>query len=179
MPFNNNYSATPAQLDQIIQAVVDRGMIPMVEIHNFTGKSLDGGDGDVNGNTDPLTAATNWFTRSDVLPILQKHSAYLLINFLNEVGNCGFAAECPDETLRNRFKDSYIAAVARMREANLLVPLVIDAPDFGQALDALRLTGPALLAADDANPTCGQSAESAIQCTHLLAWLSARHSKWR
>jgi len=74
-----------------------------------------------------------------VLEVLKKHQEYLIINIGNEVGA---------QVSESEFKTGYEAAVKRMREAGIHVPLMIDGSDWGKNIDILQATGPYLINAD-------------------------------
>ncbi len=154
------FGGSVAALDRRIQAVVDHGMLPILDIHDYTGADLTGADDDTNDPSDPLNRTVAWLLREDVRALLDRHAAYLVLNLLNEAGTCYLQApgdsdplfnNCTD-TERFRFRDAYRDALATLREAGLRLPVIIDAPDFGQSLEVLRRVGAHLMAADDIAP---------------------------
>jgi mannan endo-1,4-beta-mannosidase len=117
-----------AELDEAIGNCVAAGLIPMVELH------------DGIGDWSLLPALVDWWTRPDVLDVIDRHHRYLLINIGNEVGDATVTPEM--------FRTGYRTAVQRMRDAGIHVPLVIDGTDWGKDIDVLQAEGPALIAAD-------------------------------
>jgi mannan endo-1,4-beta-mannosidase len=116
-----------AQLDALITAAHAQQLVPMVELH------------DTNRLQDLPTLVAFW-TRADVVALVAKHQSYLLVNIGNELGD--------DRVTAPQFIAAYAPAVAALRSAGILPPLVIDAPDFGKNLDVLDQTAAALLAVD-------------------------------
>jgi mannan endo-1,4-beta-mannosidase len=117
-----------AELDEAIGNCVAAGLIPMVELH------------DGIGDWSVLPALVDYWTRPDILDVIDRHHRYLLINIGNEVGDATVTAAM--------FRTGYETAVQRMRAAGIHVPLVIDGTDWGKNIDVLQAEGPALIAAD-------------------------------
>jgi mannan endo-1,4-beta-mannosidase len=116
-----------ADLDTAITNCRAENMIPIIELHNATGE------------WSKLSSLVDYWVRSDVVEVIQKHQEYLLVNIGNEVGNQVSEAD---------FKTGYEAAVTKMRKAGIHVPLVIDASSYGQNIDILQSCGPSLIEAD-------------------------------
>jgi mannan endo-1,4-beta-mannosidase len=117
--------ATVANLDAAIQNCRANKMIPMVEIHDTT------------GDWSKLNQVVDYLTRPDVVNVLNKHRKYLLLNIANE-------PSVPDaegkETLTvAQFKAGNEAAITRIRQAGIQVPLIIDAAAWGQGFGQSRL----------------------------------------
>jgi mannan endo-1,4-beta-mannosidase len=124
----DNAWATPASLDALLTHCIAAGMIPMPELHGATGK------------WDKLQQQVDYWVSPEVLGVLKKHQAYLLLNIANEVGDGSVTDE--------QFKNGYALAVARLRKAGLVCPLVIDGANWGQNIDILQANGPYLLSQD-------------------------------
>jgi mannan endo-1,4-beta-mannosidase len=108
-------------MDRAIQECIDNDMIPLVELHDAT------------GYWPGLQGCVNYWLKPEVLTIVKKHEAYMLLNIANE---------CGDETITDeQFKSGYENAVNQLRAAGIKVPLVIDAADWGKNLEQLRRTG--------------------------------------
>ncbi|GAB4196003.1 MAG: hypothetical protein OHK0022_13150 [Roseiflexaceae bacterium] len=118
---------TAAQLDTAISNAVAQQLIPMPELHDAT------------GDWSKLPSLVDYWTRPDIVAVLLKHQQYLLLNIGNEVGNQVSDAD---------YTAGYTQAISRLRAAGLRMPLVIDAPNYGQGIDAVQRTGPGLIAAD-------------------------------
>jgi mannan endo-1,4-beta-mannosidase len=82
----------------------------------------------------------DYWVQPDVVTLIQKHQAYLLVNIGNEVGNYKVTPE--------QFMAGYTDAVNRMRTSGIHVPLVIDASDCGKNLDILDASAGMLIVAD-------------------------------
>lgn len=124
----NGPKTDPAVLDALITNAKSNGLVPMVELHDATGKwSL-------------LDKLVDYWIQPRVVDIIRKHGQYLLVNIGNEVGD--------DSVTDAQFTAGYTSAVQRMRGAGIRTPLVIDAQDFGKNLEILNRTAAGLLAAD-------------------------------
>ena len=121
---------TAEELDLAIRNCRAENMIPIVELHDAT------------GDWSKLPALVDYWTRPDIVAVLQKHQEYLLVNIGNEVGQQVSEAD---------FKAGYKTAVNRMRTAGIHVPLVIDASSYGQDINILQSCGPYLLTEDPDN----------------------------
>ncbi len=154
------FGGSVAALDRRIQAVVDHGMLPILDIHDYTGADLTGIDDDSLDPDDPLNRTVRWLLREDVRAVLDRHAAYLVLNLLNEAGTCYLQAEQDSDPLFNNctdterfgFRNAYRDALSRLRAAGLRLPVIIDAPDFGQSLEVLRRVGAQLMESDDIDP---------------------------
>ncbi|WP_437676955.1 cellulase family glycosylhydrolase [Sorangium sp. So ce131] len=118
---------SPADLDVAITNALSQKLIPIVELHDATGK------------WELLPTLVDYWTRPDVVGVIKKHEQSLLVNIGNEVG---------DEVDNAAWEAGYKQAITRMREAGVTVPLVIDASKWGQNIDQLQAVGPALVAHD-------------------------------
>ncbi|MBE9170987.1 cellulase family glycosylhydrolase [Pleurocapsales cyanobacterium LEGE 06147] len=112
-----------AMLEQIIQRTIDLKMVPMVEIHDFT------------GSTDTQALLNRgvqwWIDRAD---LWSKYEKYLLINIANEFGNYDMAYKGN----RQIFPDVYKQAITRIRNAGIDSTLVIDPFDWGKDYTVIR-----------------------------------------
>jgi mannan endo-1,4-beta-mannosidase len=121
-------SGSSTELDKAIENCRDLNMIPMVELHDAT------------GDWSKLQQCIDYWTRDDIVEVIQKHEQYLLINIANEVGN---------STISNStFFNDYSKHVNSMREAGIHVPLIIDGTDWGKNITILQSEGLALIESD-------------------------------
>ncbi len=77
---------------------------------------------------------TSFWIRKDVVNLIEKHKNYLIINLGNEVGlwkNSTFSHQAALDS----FVVHYRSAILAIRQAGIRVPIMIDAPDFGQNWD--------------------------------------------
>jgi hypothetical protein len=112
-----------AMLEQIIQRTIDLKMVPMVEIHDFT------------GSTDTQALLNQgvqwWIDRAD---LWSKYEKYLLLNIANEFGDWDMAYTGD----RQIFPDVYKEAITRLRNAGIDNTLVIDPFDWGKDYTMIR-----------------------------------------
>jgi mannan endo-1,4-beta-mannosidase len=118
---------TAEELDQAVANAVAQQLIPLVEHHGAT------------GDLSQVPAVVDYWTRPDVVAVLEKHERYLLLNIANEAG---------DSVTPGDFQSTYQAAIDRLRQAGLVLPLIIDGPGWGQDIDTLQATGRSLLEHD-------------------------------
>lgn len=121
-------TGTAAQLDAAILNCINLKMIPMIECHDATCK------------LDLLNEVVDYWTRTDIIEVIQEHEEYLLLNIANEAGDWATSASA--------FRTAYESAILRIREADIHVPLVIDATDCGKKIDVLQSEGPYLIGID-------------------------------
>ncbi|MDG5814020.1 carbohydrate binding domain-containing protein [Chitinispirillales bacterium ANBcel5] len=118
-------SGAVSTLDANIRNCVAHNMIPMPELHDATGRLED------------VPAMVDWWVRPEVVNTLNQHEEYLLINIANEAGNHNVS--------NADFLSTYKTAITRMRDAGYRVPLIIDAPGWGQNITVLHNTWQELL----------------------------------
>ena len=104
--------ASPQDLDATITNCRDEKMIPMVCVWDATGK------------WENFAKCVDYWCRPEVVEVLQKHEDCLLVNIANEAGK--------GDVTHEQYRKAYAKAVARMREAGLRMPLVIDAANWGR-----------------------------------------------
>ncbi len=115
-------------LDAIIQRAVDEKLIPIIELHDAT------------GILEQVPALVDFWVRPEIVAVLKRHQAHLLLNVGNEAGGSGVP--------KHRFLEVYQQAISRLRAAGLEMPLMIDAPQWGQNIDLLQATASDLLTSD-------------------------------
>ncbi len=121
-------SGTPQQLDALVSRAIGLGMIPMVELHDAT------------GNLAAVPKVVDYWVRPDVVTLVQKHERWFLLNIANEAGDNNVSADA--------FVSAYRTAISRIRATGVKVPLVIDAPGWGQAEDIIGQTWTSLMEHD-------------------------------
>lgn len=115
-------------LDTILGNCVKNGLIPILELHDATGK------------WEKLQDCVAFWTQPEVVKVIQKYQRYMVLNIANEAGNHTVPI--------NGFKDTYSAIVKKMRSAGIRVPLMIDAANWGRNEQYLLENGAALLQND-------------------------------
>lgn len=128
-----NEEGTAEALDKAITNAIENQLIPMVEHHSAT------------GDLSLVPTVVDYWTQADVVAVLEKHARYLLLNIANEAGD-GDVEEAD-------FQSTYETAISRIRETGVEVPLIIDAPTWGQDIDMLQAVGPSLLEFDPLHNT--------------------------
>ena len=124
-------------LDPLLLSCAKSEMVPIVMLADLT----------CAGDTSQLNDLVERFlAQPDVVTVLKKHAAYLIFNIANEVGQYHWAGD--SQTALDQYVSDYTAAIAKFRAAGLNFPLMIDAPDCGEALDVFLLVGEKLIAAD-------------------------------
>jgi mannan endo-1,4-beta-mannosidase len=116
-----------AQLDRVLGKALHARLIPMIELHDAT------------GHLGWLPRLVDFWTQPDIVEVLLRYRASLLLNIANEAGGSGVTLE--------QFVGFYRSAIGRLRQAGLRMPLVIDAPHWGQDIDLLQAAAPTLLQA--------------------------------
>lgn len=124
-----NEEGTATELDTAISNALAAKLIPMVEHHSATGNLPD-----------VAAKVVPYWTQADVAQVLVKHQASLLLNIANEAGD--------DKVTQEAFESAYSAAISALRGTGFKGPLIIDAPQWGQDIDRLQASGPALITAD-------------------------------
>lgn len=123
-----DYTDTAADLDTVLTNCRKEHMIPVIELHNGTGKWQE------------LPKLVDYWVRDDIVEVLKSHQEYLIVNIGNEVG---------DGTITNAmFKEDYTDAILKIREAGIHVPLMIDGSSWGQDINILQACGPDLIEND-------------------------------
>ena len=124
-------TGTAVQLDQAISNCIDLAMIPMIECHDVTYAGCD---------LDLLDEVVDYWTSPEIASVLIYHEEYLLLNIANEAGDWATSASA--------FRAAYETAILQIRDADIHVPLIIDAPDCGKKIDVLQSQGPYLIGVD-------------------------------
>jgi len=104
-------------LQKIIEKTIDQNMIPVVELHDFTGR---------NNTDDLLNRGVKWWT--DRAHLWEQYEDSLMINIANEFGDWhlsqGFS--------RREFPKLYKEAITRIRDAGINNTLIIDPFSYGK-----------------------------------------------
>lgn len=114
--------------EDLVQKTIEAGMIPILEMHDATGPA----------NWGQLAHIIDYWTSKEAVNFVAKHQKNFILNIANEAGpkkGDGF----------DDFELKYKDAISRIREAGILVPLMIDASSFGREQNVLFAKGKALL----------------------------------
>lgn len=117
----------PEKLDKVINKCIELEMIPMVELHDVTGKTT----------SESLLKMVDYYEREDVKEVLLRYEKYLLINIANEWGD--------HSTTSEYWRDTYMQAIDSLRAAGYKTTIVIDASGWGQNLQPILDYGKTLL----------------------------------
>lgn len=127
---------TAAQLTTMIEASLANKMIPIVELHDFTGSA--------NPTADLVTAA-NWWTQPEILHVLKTNQKYLILNIANEPSSSTYPPTAGEQTT---YYNANVAAINILRNAGLTCPIMIDGMHWGKDHRFFVNHGAALMAAD-------------------------------
>lgn len=115
-------------LDALIANCLAQQMIPIPELHDAT------------GDFSKLPMCLAYWTKPEVLKIIQKYKKWIIVNIANEVGR-GFES---DQQYENYYKE----AITKLRTAGIDVPLMIDTGGWGNTERYVVNTGENLMAHD-------------------------------
>ena len=122
---------TAAKIEPIITSCIAKGMIPILELHDFTGSANAAAD---------LQQAAQWWTSTGIKSMLQKYQKSIILNIANEPDN-GSASDAG-------YADANINAVKTLRNAGYTCPIMIDATNWGKDHVFFLYKGQALMDAD-------------------------------
>lgn len=117
-------------LDEALAECVNKKLVPIVELHDFTGGT----------SATNIADAAAWFVKPEVKAVLDKYAHVLIINIANEWGNGSVNGLS--------WKNAYLPAITTIRNAGYKVPVLIDAPGYGQDETAIVQYGQELLNSD-------------------------------
>lgn len=123
-----NKEGTAQQLDVAIAGALAEQLIPMIENHDAT------------GDLTLLPEVVDYWTQPEVVAVLKKYEQDLLLNIANEAGDGAVTSAT--------YQSAYETAITRLRETGLVLPLILDAPQWGQNIDVIQATWQALSAHD-------------------------------
>ena len=118
------------ELDQIIARVVELKMVPILELHDYTGSD----------DTWMIGRLVDYYLSVDVKALLVKYEQYLMLNVANEWGS-GF-------TSANTWRDTYQQAVRRLRQGGIQNVLIIDSRENAQDPRTLKNYAKAVMDSD-------------------------------
>ena len=137
-PGTVNGYLTNGHLSNIIGYCIQKGMIPILELHD---------PGFITCSNDWNyfnTTVKNWWKSPEVLALIEEHKEYLIINPANEFGYAMWG----NEGALNTFKTNYNTLISELRALNIDVPIMIDAPDCGQSSTQLLSIAESMVTAD-------------------------------
>lgn len=117
-------------LDQAIAECVANKIVPVVELHDYTGGT----------SAADISEAAAYYVRADVKAIMDKYSHVIILNIANEWGGNSVSSVA--------WKNAYLPAITTLRNAGYRIPIMIDAPGYGQMETAIVDYGKDLLNSD-------------------------------
>lgn len=114
-----------SEVGPAVDRAIEEGMLPMLELHDST----------CTWDLDPLV---DYWTSNEAVQFIKQREGNFLLNIANE-------ADTDDDA---EFVRDYTAAIKRIRDAGIRVPLVIDGSGCGRDYPGLFAAAPALLEAD-------------------------------
>ncbi len=123
-----------AHLDTFLAKCKAARIIPIVTLFDYT--------------CSPDTTLVNsglvpWWTRAEVVAMLNAHKRYVIINIGNEVGHYRWLGSTA--AALTAYRNAYASAITSIRNTGLAMPIMIDAPDCGTSLNAFNSIGQALV----------------------------------
>jgi mannan endo-1,4-beta-mannosidase len=122
---------TADKMEPIITSALAKGIIPILELHDFTGTANVSAD---------LPKATKWWNSADIKSMLFKYQKSIILNIANEPDN-GTSTDAG-------YRDANLTAVKDLRDAGYTCPIIIDAPNWGKDHVFFLYQGKALIEAD-------------------------------
>lgn len=116
------------ELDQLIGNCLAQQMIPIPELHDAT------------GDFSKLPACLSYWTKPEVLKVIQKYKKWIVVNIANEVGSHNDSDQ--------KYEENYKNAITHLRAAGIDVPLMIDAGSWGNNERYVVNTSESLMAHD-------------------------------
>ncbi|MDQ0196884.1 cellulase family glycosylhydrolase [Paenibacillus wynnii] len=123
-------SGTASRLQQIVDRCKELGLVAMIELHDGTGSD----------DAVLLNQLAQYFTRSDIKPILTSNEKYVLVNIANEWGGNSLSDTA--------WRDAYKTAISTLRNGGIHNTLVVDASGWGQNSSPIKAYGNTLLSHD-------------------------------
>lgn len=114
--------------EDAVASAIDLGMIPILELHDATGKWRK------------LEEVVDYWLQDEMLDIIKKYEQNMIVNIANEAGD----HDVTDE----QYLEGYKTAITRFREAGVKTPLMIDAAGWGRDEKQLLRVAPELLQFD-------------------------------
>jgi mannan endo-1,4-beta-mannosidase len=120
-----------AKIETAIAACLSKGMIPVLELHDFTGTANVSAD---------LPKATQWWIKPDIKNTLAKYQQSIILNIANEPDN-GSASDAT-------YAAANSTAVKTLRDAGYTCPIMVDTSNWGKGHVFILNKGKELMDAD-------------------------------
>ena len=115
-------ATSDAVLEDIIVRAIDNDLVPVIELHDFTGGTA----------SSDVQAAASWW--ADRAWLMNKYEREVVVNIANEWGRRGAVSD-------EQFRDAYKSAITTVRNAGIRNTLIIDANQWAQELGPVRRYG--------------------------------------
>lgn len=112
---STNVTMNAQQLEPIIKKCLELKMIPILELHEFTGSANPSSD---------IAKAVNWWVSADIKNLLLRYQSNLIINIANEPEN--------GATNKESYYNAYVSAINTLRNAGYTCPLMIDSYNWAK-----------------------------------------------
>src|ERR1035437_2271813 len=135
--YNGNTSSPASFWQASVQACIDNKIIPIIELHDWTGGTNS--PGDFNTMAAWYVANASYLKQSSI-------AKYILIDICNEWGTWDIA-----NTQATLWRDGFNSAVKTIRAAGIKTSLIIDAVGYGQDIrnaEGIRTYAKSMIAAD-------------------------------
>lgn len=139
-PGTMNSYVVNGHLNNAVAYCITKNMIPILEIHNVT---CTNDYATFNG------AVMNFWKSAAIQTLIENNKSKLIINLANEFGKVRWGSNPANDLVV--FKNNYNAAIASLRNLNINVPIMIDAPDCGQSSTEILSIAESMNAADSQN----------------------------
>ncbi|MBL7818239.1 MAG: cellulase family glycosylhydrolase [Saprospiraceae bacterium] len=130
----NQTQFTLQNLDNVLSYCLQNQLVAIVDLHDLTTK---------DNAAQFQSIILNWWKRTDVVAMIKKYEKNMIINIANEYGFYQWAGG--GQARKDAFETLYKDAITQLRGAGIRVPLMIDAPDGGNAHEVLLEKGQSLL----------------------------------
>jgi mannan endo-1,4-beta-mannosidase len=124
-------------LNNAVAYCITKGMIVILEIHDVTC---------TNNWLTFNTNVMNFWKSSAIQTLIQNNKSKIIINLANEFGIVRFGASPAADLLV--YKNNYNTAIASLRNLNINVPIMIDAPDCAQSSTEMLSVAESMNASD-------------------------------
>ncbi|WP_071597073.1 cellulase family glycosylhydrolase [Niabella aurantiaca] len=125
---SNNIALTGAEIESLIKICISNNMIPVLELHDYTGSANPLAD---------IDKAAGWWISADIKNVLMQYQRSIIVNIANEPDN-GTGGH---DALYN----AYTKAVITLRNAGYTCPLMIDSYNWGKDPQFIVNKGRALM----------------------------------
>ena len=139
MPWYDTSSApyyTYPLLDTAINHCIQNKMIPVIVLMDIT----------CDNDYHALLTLAQWYTTPQVTQIINKYKSSLIIDIANEAGYVTWDND-PTTALQT-YKNTYDSITHLLRNANITIPIMIDAPDCGTNINVFDSVATNIVSSD-------------------------------